>query len=286
MVRLQFEALPEEVRSSWPFVLHVLTLDAAGEPDTAYEGHVCLELVEGEGQLRGQLEELASGGQADFLSLSYDGPGPFRLSATVTAGAGVDSGPIQVRPTSDELAAQAALGGPYRLQRWLAALEAILSQEGSTTLEASEITKWMLLGGKPAAEAAVRENPQGVTHILNCCEPWCADGPGWTAIHYTGIEAYDEPGYRLLDEHYAASVRPALDAARKASGRCLVHCAMGVNRSAALCAAYLVEAEGMDLLEAVRLLKAKRGCVLGNRSFRLQLLEFAAGCGRLGEQPE
>ena len=94
---------------------------------------------------------------------------------------------------------------------------------------------------------------------------------------YSGIEAYDEPGYRLLDEawlhlctgwfraaalrivvetrsplliasqgssscgetsprencieeHYTSIIRPTLDSARGSGGRCLVHCAMGVNR--------------------------------------------------------
>lgn len=181
----------------------------------------------------------------------------------------------------DELAAEAVVG-PEALRLWMAALEDVLSQEGCTTLIAAVVTEWMLLGGKPAAEAAVYDNPQHVTHVLNCCEPWCANGPGQMSLHYTGIEAYDEPGYRFIDEHYTDQIKPALDAARAAGGQCLVHCAMGVNRSALACAAYLIDAMEMDLIPAAQLLKQQRGCILGNRSFRLQLVEFAAKHGRLG----
>ena len=36
---------------------------------------------------------------------------------------------------------------------------------------------------------------QGVTHILNCCEPWVASGPNDHEVKYAGFEAYDEEGY-------------------------------------------------------------------------------------------
>ena len=61
-----------------------------------------------------------------------------------------------------------------------------------------------------------------------------------------------------------------------AGGRLLVHCAMGVNRSGLVLAAYLVDVKRMPLLEALRHLKAAQGCVLSNRGFRRQLLWFAA----------
>ncbi|CAE7942962.1 DUSP26, partial [Symbiodinium sp. KB8] len=285
MVRLAFEGLPEGVRSGWPFILHVITSADLGElqPDRGYEGYLQMELVQGSGRLRGELTELASGGQADFLTLSYEGAGPFRVRVTAETGEEVTSEPVAVEATEDELAAQQALGDQFALEDVLHLIESILEQEGSTTLEAAEVNDWLLLGGKPAAELAAKANPQAVTHVLNCCEPWFVEGENSRNLSYSGIEAYDEPGYRLLDEHYATVIRPTLDSARGSGGRCLVHCAMGVNRSALVCAAYLIDAIGMDLLPALMLLKQTRGHVLGNRSFQLQLIEFAAKRDRLGK---
>lgn len=282
MVRLCFDDLPACLRSGWPFMFHVLTLNAEEELDSGFEDYINVELLQGGGRLIGSLDELASGGQADFLSVIYEGFGPIRLRASVGADL-VDSNLIPVERNADELLAEAQFqGGSTEVEMWLTAVDKILSQDGKTSLAAAEINDWMLLGGKLAAESAAHDNPQCISHILNCCEPWCPDGPNMKNLHYAGIEAYDEPGYRLLDEHYTHQVRPFLDSVRSSHGRCLVHCAMGVNRSAAICAAYLIEAVQMDLLPAIHLLKEKRGCVLGNRSFRLQLIEFAAKHERLG----
>eukprot|EP00927_Polykrikos_kofoidii_P077627 TRINITY_DN74554_c0_g1_i1.p1 TRINITY_DN74554_c0_g1~~TRINITY_DN74554_c0_g1_i1.p1 ORF type:complete len:284 (+),score=40.03 TRINITY_DN74554_c0_g1_i1:47-898(+) len=162
------------------------------------------------------------------------------------------------------------------LEAWCAALEAIVAQPGQTTIEASEVEPWLLLGGKPAAEEAVRENRRGVTHVLNCCEPWCAMGPGSSRLIYKGIQAYDESGYPLLELHYEQAARPFLDMVRQAGGVCLVHCAMGVNRSAAIVVAYLIDRIGLDLLTAVERVRQARGCILGNDSFRVDLVHFAA----------
>lgn len=166
---------------------------------------------------------------------------------------------------------------------WLVAMHAILARPGSTTVEASEITPWLLIGGKPAAQDAMNHNSQAITHVLNCAEPWCAQGPNDANLEYMGIEAYDEPGYAILKAHYE-SVKPILDEARRGGGRCLVHCSMGVNRSCCIAVAFLIDACGMSLLEACALVKDHRGAVLGNQTFRCQLLDFAAEREQLGSR--
>merc|ERR1711924_524472 len=143
------------------------------------------------------------------------------------------------------------------MAQWLLALHGILSVDGCTTYEASEITPSLFVGGKPAAEDAMSTNKLGITHVLNCCEPWCASGPNWSSLSYLGFEAYDEAEYPLLVTHYP-KVKEFM-ATVGANDRVLVHCAMGINRSAAICAAHLIEACGMCLLEACALVKDKRG---------------------------
>jgi hypothetical protein len=142
---------------------------------------------------------------------------------------------------------------------------------------------------------AERAGPAGLRGGLNCCEPWCADGPNYESLRYRGFQAADEPGYPLLERHYDEGVWTFLDNARAAEhGRCLVHCAMGVNRSAAIVVAYRSAAGvnaatvrhhdrmGMELPPAVSLAKQARGAVLGNASFRAELVSFARHRGWLG----
>jgi protein-tyrosine phosphatase len=66
-----------------------------------------------------------------------------------------------------------------------------------------------------------------------------------------------------------------LDKVKRTGGRALVHCALGINRSAAVCLAYLMVDQKMPLLEATRVLKNKRRILLSNKAFQRQLVMFA-----------
>ena len=60
----------------------------------------------------------------------------------------------------------------------------------------------------------------------------------------------------------------------------LVHSDFGVNRSAAIAAALLLD-EGINLIEVVRLLKERRPQCLTNKGFRLELVRKARRLHRL-----
>ena len=92
---------------------------------------------------------------------------------------------------------------------------------------------------------------------------------------YMEIDADDIPGYPILMLHYRQA-RSFFDEARSAGGRALVHCELGVNRSATLAVAYLVESEQVPLTQAVRQVRIERPNVLLNDGFRRQLVRFAA----------
>ena len=84
-------------------------------------------------------------------------------------------------------------------------------------------------------------------------------------IAYHSIDARDQLDYDLIGRHadealaFLARVGAAdPDASR--GGGCLVHRAAGVNRSAALCVAFLVKAQRWTLLRAVRHVHAKPHC--------------------------
>ena len=56
---------------------------------------------------------------------------------------------------------------------------------------------------------------------------------------------------------------------------------MGVNRSGALCIAYMMLDEGITLLQALRQAKYQRPVILCNEGFQKQLIDFANGRGLL-----
>jgi len=91
---------------------------------------------------------------------------------------------------------------------------------------------------------------------------------------HLAIDAVDRADYDLLGRH-VAQCTAFLRAVKQRNGVALVYCAMGVNRSAAIVLAYLMLEERMPLLDAARLLRRARGCMLSNAGFRRQLAGLA-----------
>ena len=104
-------------------------------------------------------------------------------------------------------------------------------------------------------------------------------------IAYRGVHTLDDGEYPILVYHYDGFAG-LVDEVRAGGGGeggeggnpgvVLVHCLGGVNRSAILCVAYLVERCGVDLVTACRWVRGSNGSdyILENVGFRLQLVEF------------
>ncbi|NXA53166.1 DS13B phosphatase, partial [Nothocercus julius] len=95
---------------------------------------------------------------------------------------------------------------------------------------------------------------------------------------YYGVEAEDNPNFDLSIYFYpvARYIRAALKTPR---GKVLVHCAMGISRSATLVLAFLMICEEMSLADAIRAVRAHRG-VCPNSGFLRQLWELDLQLGR------
>ncbi|NWI09026.1 DS13B phosphatase, partial [Crypturellus soui] len=89
---------------------------------------------------------------------------------------------------------------------------------------------------------------------------------------YYGIEAEDNPNFNLSIYFYpvARYIRAALKTPR---GKVLVHCAMGISRSATLVLAFLMICEEMSLADAIRTVRTHRG-ICPNSGFLRQLWEL------------
>jgi len=125
----------------------------------------------------------------------------------------------------------------------------------------------------------------GITHVLNCAglrrydfnkSPY----PPETGIKgFLMISATDHESFNIAKYFYEAI--HFLDRVKKMEGRALVHCHLGVNRSGAIAAAYLMSDQQQTLLQVINYLKLKRFVVLTNTGFRHQLVQFARTKGLL-----
>ncbi|XP_056147464.1 dual specificity protein phosphatase 13-like [Lampris incognitus] len=115
----------------------------------------------------------------------------------------------------------------------------------------------------------------GITHVLNaahgklCCKG--SDDYYGTTVAYYGVPASDLPTFDLSPFFYPAA--QFIDQALASGGKVLVHCAVGVSRSAAVVLAYLMIHHHLSLLASVRVVLQSRW-IFPNRGFLRQLIDL------------
>ncbi|CAJ1401660.1 unnamed protein product [Effrenium voratum] len=140
--------------------------------------------------------------------------------------------------------------------------------------EAAKLTDWgLFIGGLREAQDLSALQRLGISAVLNAA-------PDVVHVEYPEhwrvlvIEAEDDVFYPLLDTHMDA-VLEFLDTQHADGRKVLVHCFAGMNRSAALCAAYLMIRDRMGLAKVVRHMSEQRGWILSNEGFVHQLVRLA-----------
>ncbi|NWS69001.1 DS13B phosphatase, partial [Crotophaga sulcirostris] len=123
----------------------------------------------------------------------------------------------------------------------------------------------------------------GISHVVNAAAGRFRidTGPRFykdLPVDYYGVEAEDNPNFDLSVYFYpvARFIRAALNSPR---GKVLVHCAMGISRSATLVLAFLMICEGLSLADAIRAVRSHRG-ICPNSGFLQQLRELDLQLGR------
>ncbi|XP_072247188.1 dual specificity protein phosphatase 13A-like [Leuresthes tenuis] len=113
----------------------------------------------------------------------------------------------------------------------------------------------------------------GITHVLNashgklCCKG--SDDFYGTTVKYHGVPANDLPTFDLSPFFSPAS--EFIHEALTSGGKVLVHCAVGVSRSAALVLAYLMIHHHFSLLSSICCVQQNRW-IFPNRGFLRQLI--------------
>ena len=112
----------------------------------------------------------------------------------------------------------------------------------------------------------------GITHVLNCATE---DVQGNVeGRKYLLLDAQDQHGYKIIEQHWSAARAFLFDARHTTNAKVLVHCSAGINRSATMVCAYLMESRSIGVVEAATEILKKRPISLCNESFLMQLAEL------------
>ncbi|XP_005997052.1 protein phosphatase Slingshot homolog 2 isoform X2 [Latimeria chalumnae] len=142
----------------------------------------------------------------------------------------------------------------------------ILGQMDSPT----QIFDHVYLGSEWNASNLEDLQNRGVRYILNVTREIDNFFPG--VFEYHNIRVYDEEATDLLA--YWNDTFKFISKAKKSGAKCLVHCKMGVSRSASTVIAYAMKEYGWNLEKAYSYVKEKRTVTKPNPSFMRQLEEY------------
>lgn len=110
----------------------------------------------------------------------------------------------------------------------------------------------------------------GVTHILNVSSE--VDNFFLDTFKYLNVRVSDVDETDLLKEF--DKTNKFIQEAREQGTSCLVHCKMGVSRSASVVLAYLMKENNWSYEYAYQFTKQKRACINPNDGFKQQLKTY------------
>ncbi|XP_054428497.1 uncharacterized protein LOC129069856 isoform X1 [Pteronotus mesoamericanus] len=165
----------------------------------------------------------------------------------------------------------------------LSSLQRLLWVRRPATLShINEVWPNLFLGDAYVARDKSKLTQLGITHVVNVAAGKFQVDTGAKFYHgmpleYYGIEAEDNPFFDL-SVYFLPVARYIRTALSVPQGRVLVHCAMGVSRSATVVLAFLMIYENMTLVEAIQTVQAHRD-ICPNSGFlrQLQVLDNRLG---------
>lgn len=127
----------------------------------------------------------------------------------------------------------------------------------------------LYIGNLSAAKSVDLRRRFGITHIVSACPDYPLQGPNHLAIP---VQDYE---YEDILIHLPGACR-FIRGAINGGGRVLVHCLMGISRSATVVAAYLMTTRHISVHKAIALIKRARPQIQPNYGFIKELHVFAA----------
>lgn len=139
----------------------------------------------------------------------------------------------------------------------------------------AKILDYLYLGSVGAAMNKAVLKEEGITHVLTVADKLSPMFP--TEFTYLSLSLLDSTDANLLE--LLPTALEFIERAREAGGKTLVHCFAGKSRSSSVCIAYLMQTQRLNLLEALRFVRARREVVMPNTGFLAQLKRFEASLG-------
>ncbi|XP_055917929.1 dual specificity protein phosphatase 13 isoform X1 [Eupeodes corollae] len=146
-------------------------------------------------------------------------------------------------------------------------------------VDCDEVYPGIYVGDAAAAKNKVYLRLMGITHVLNTAEG-CRYGQVDTGhiyyrdmptIRYMGFPMMDQPTTDISRYFYVAS--KFIDNAITSGGKILVHCLVGMSRSATCVLAYLMICRKMTAVEAIRTVRMRRD-IRPNDGFLQQIADL------------
>lgn len=134
----------------------------------------------------------------------------------------------------------------------------------------SQVLSYLYLGSEWNASNRDELLENNVGYILNITQE--IDNFFPEDFVYKNIRLYDVAGSCL--SAYFNETYDFIEEARKQGKSCLVHCKMGISRSAATVIAYLMKEHEFDIGEATQFVRDKRPIIAPNEGFQRQLFEY------------
>ncbi|MCL4132564.1 UNVERIFIED_CONTAM: hypothetical protein GTU68_029318 [Idotea baltica] len=94
---------------------------------------------------------------------------------------------------------------------------------------------------------------------------------------YLNIRVYDDEKTELL-RHWDDTFR-YISQVKSRGSKVLVHCKMGISRSASVVIAYAMKAHNLSLEQATQMIREKRTCIKPNQAFTSQLKIYQVRLG-------
>ncbi|XP_022254527.1 uncharacterized protein LOC106470219 isoform X2 [Limulus polyphemus] len=131
----------------------------------------------------------------------------------------------------------------------------------------TEIFEYLFLGSEWNASNLEELKDKGINHILNVTRE--IDNFFPAMFNYYNIRVYDDDSTNLLP--YWDDTYKYIRKAKEEGSKVLVHCKMGISRSASVVIAYAMKAYNWDLKKTMLFVKNKRNCIKPNTGFMKQL---------------
>ncbi|KAM6347434.1 uncharacterized protein FN964_009504 [Alca torda] len=158
-------------------------------------------------------------------------------------------------------------------------IEQLLSTGRPSCNHVDEVWPNLFLGDLVTAHNRFVLWKMGVTHVLNAAHGTAYSHGGQdfygATIDYYGVPAHDLPSFDISQFFFSAAqfIHNALNT--PGAAKILVHCAVGVSRSASLVLAYLMINHHLSLVEAIKTVKEHRW-ISPNRGFLKHLQNLDA----------